>query len=516
MTEANAGKAGMIGRLWEKTREHASNAVVGGGILVLTGFTPEHWVAEILHRLRLPDVRSFWPSFVDGRLFVLSVGVAVIVGDMLWRSHRTATPAVIAPAATTPGSGGAPEVLAAPAGDALPLPDKPSIAVLPFANMSGDKDQDFFANGIVEDVITALGQVSSLFVVARNSSFAFRDKSIDLREVGRQLGVRYILEGSLQRSGDRLRVTVQLLDTRDGGYIWTERYDRPLKDIFDIQDDITKEIVTTLRIKLTDGEEARIWSRATNNIEAWSYATRGVDHLMRGTAEDNAQARILLQRAVEFDPKFARATAFIALSYYYDYRFKYAGSAEGAKSKAAEFTAKAVALDPEEPYVLLMSGLVKGLQGDFDGAVDDVRAAVARTPNDAFCWAAMARLLVNHEKAEEGERAIRRAIRLNPRTPGNYLAVLGDALVHLGRNEEAIEVLKKLVQKNPAYISAHLHLAGLYGSLGDWPRARSEIAEVLRLDPQYRLASAAAFYLSSNENRKQAFLDCLRAAGLPD
>ena len=194
--------------------------------------------------------------------------------------------------------------------------------------MSEDKDQEYLADGIVEDTLTALSQVSSLFVVARNSSFAFKGKNPDVRDVGRQLGVRYVLEGSVRRSGDRLRVTAQLIDATDGAHVWAERYDRRVQDIFDIQDELTKEIVTALRIKLTDGEQANIWLRSTNNIEAWGYAMRGAEHVWRGTAADMAQARILLERAVASDPAYAKGAALIALTHYYDNRFNYSPSRE--------------------------------------------------------------------------------------------------------------------------------------------------------------------------------------------
>jgi TolB-like protein len=202
-----------------------------------------------------------------------------------------------------PSPPGRPDATAAP----LRLPDKPSIAILPFANMGGDKDQEHLADGLVEDTLTALSQVSSLFVVARNSSFAFKGKNADVRDVGRQLGVRYVMEGSVRRSGDRLRVTAQLIDAADGSHIWAERYDRRVQDLFDIQDELTKEIVTALRIQLTDGEQANILLRSTNNIEAWGYAMRGADHIWRGTAADMAQARVFLQRAVACDPAYAKA-----------------------------------------------------------------------------------------------------------------------------------------------------------------------------------------------------------------
>jgi adenylate cyclase len=382
--------------------------------------------------------------------------------------------------------------------------------------MSDDKDQEYLADGIVEDTLTALSQVSSLFVVARNSSFAFKGKNLDVREVGRQLGVRYVLEGSVRRAGDRLRVTAQLIDAADGAHIWAERYERQVQDIFEIQDELTKEIVTALRIQLTDGEQANIWLRSTNSLEAWGYAMRGADHIWRGTAADMAQARIFLERAVACDPAYAKGSALIALTHYYDNRFGYTPSREESKRRAAEWTSKALELEADDQLAALMRSLVMTLDGNFKDAVEGMKQVVARSPNDAFVWATYARVLVNAENPIEAEHAICHAMRLNPFYPVNYRAVLADALVHQGRNQEALEVLNELVKRQPNYISAHLHLAGVHSALGNSEAARAAIAEVLRINPQYRIAAAASFYLSSNENRKRTFLDSLRAAGLPD
>jgi adenylate cyclase len=400
--------------------------------------------------------------------------------------------------------------------DFLPLPTKPSIAVLPFANMSGDVEQEYFADGLTEDTLTTLSQVSSLFVVARNSSFAFKGLNPDVRDVGRQLGVRYVLEGSVRRSGDRLRVTAQLIDATDGAHVWAERYDRRIQDIFDIQDELTKEIVTALRIKLTDGEQASIWLRSTNNIEAWGYAVRGADHIWRGTAADMAQARSFLERAVECAPTYSKAAALVSLTHYFDVRFNSTPSKEESKRKAAEWATTALELDPSDQYAAIVRCLVMTFDGRFEEAVEGMRQVIERSPNDAFCWLVLARLLVNAEQPQEAEQAIRHAMRLNPFYPINYLAVLGDVLVHQGLTQEALNVFHELVKRQPDYISAHLHLAGLYASLGEMERARAAVVEVLRINPQYRVAAAASFYLSADENRKRAFLDSLRNAGLPE
>jgi len=496
--------------LWAMARVHASTAFVGGLVLVLTGFTPEHWVAYAFQAFHLPvGLFSRWPSSLDPRLIVVLLGIAIIVADVLWRRHRTQGAPQLQPADST-------RAAVPRSGSPLALPDKPSIAVLPFTNLSGDSDQEYLADGIVDDVITALCQVSSLFVVARNSSFKFKGKNSDAREVGQQLGVRYLLEGSVRRSGDRLRVSAQLIDAADGSHVWAERFDRRFQDIFDIQDGLTKEIVTALRIRLTDGEQASLWLRSTNNVEAWGYAMRGADHIWRGTAADNAEACALLERAVACDPGYAKATALIALTHYFDLRFNYTSPKAESGQKLAQFASRALELDPEEPYAMLVRGFSDSVEGRFDAALEGVNRAVAKSPNDAFGWLALARILVNEERPEEAEKAIRHAMRLNPFYPINYLAVLGDALIHQGKAQEALAAFKEIVSRQPNYVSAHLHLAGLYSSLGQMDAARAAVAAVLRLDPKYRLAAASSFYVSSNEERKRAFLEELRRAGLPE
>ena len=394
----------------------------------------------------------------------------------------------------------------------IPIP----IAVLPFVNASGDPEQEYLADGMVDEIIVALGRVPGLLVIARNSSFAFKGKSVDVREVGRQLGVRYVVEGSIRRSGDRVRIAAELVDASDGTDRWADRYERRVQDIFDVQDELTKEIVTALRIRLTDGEQAAVWLRSTNNVEAWGHATRGADHIWRGTASDMAQARALLERSVACDTGYAKASALIALTYYFDIRFNYTADKDLSQRRMAEQVSRALQLNANEPYAIWMRANLRSLEGRFDEAVVDAHRAVELSPNDALCWLGVARLSINAGLAAEGEYAIRHAMRLNPFYPVNYLAVLGDALFHQGQSEAALEVFDELVKRQPSYISAHIHLAALYSGLGRMDDARASVAQVLRLDPHYRLKAASSFYLSANEQKKQVFLDRLRAAGLPD
>jgi adenylate cyclase len=324
------------------------------------------------------------------------------------------------------------------------------------------------------------------------------------------------LEGSVRRSADRIRITAQLIDANSGSHLWADRYDRLLADVFDIQDELTKEIVTALRVVLTEGEEARVWQRSTDSISAWGDAVRGFDHIWRGTAADMTAARQYLSAAIGYDPRYAKAITMLALTHYFDVRFSYTTAIEEAKRQFAELTDRALALNPNEPYAVGMKANVLVFEGHFDEAVQEVKRALAISPSDAFLLLLAARVFINGEQPAEGEQAIRSAMRLNPFYPVNYLAVLGDALVHQGKTSEALDAFHELVRRNPNYISAHLHLAGLYSEAGKIEKARQEIAEVLRINPSYRVPMASSFYLSSNESRKQAFLEALRNAGLPE
>jgi len=413
-------------------------------------------------------------------------------------------------------AGSSPPTANSPSGTAKrpALPDRPSIAVLPFDNMSSDPEQGFFADGMTEDVITNLSYISSLFVIARNSSFAYKGKARDLRQIGQDLGVRHLLEGSVRRSGDRIRITAQLIDATTGHHLWADKYDRALVDVFDVQDELTREIVSALRVILTEAEEGRVWQRSTNSVGAWSDAVRGVDHIWRGTAADMQTARKFLTSATERDPNYAKALIMLALTHYFDIRFAYTNDINNAKRQFAELTKRALELDPSEPYAIAMLGNVYVFDEQFDAAFDQVNRALSISPNDAFLWLAAARVFINAERPADGERAIRSAMRLNPFYPVNYLAVLGDALVHQGKTDEALGSLSELVRRNPNYISAHLHLAALRSDRGEMVEAQKEIGEVLRINPLYRLSMAENFYLSAEPDRKAAFLNALQRAGL--
>ncbi len=399
---------------------------------------------------------------------------------------------------------------------ALPLPDKPSIAVLPFDNMSGDPEQEYFGDGLAEDIITTLSKISSLFVIARNSSFAFKGKSIDVRSIAADLGVRYVLEGSVRKSANRLRINAQLIDASDGHHLWAERYDRELADIFDIQDEMTREIVSALRLKLSDGEQAQIWLRGTENIVAWTSAMQALELVMQGSPAENAQARQLFERALAEDAGYTLALAWIGKTHYFDIRFGFSASPEESLAKASQIGEQALRQNPNEAYAHQLVSLVRSSQGRYEDAVAEARIAVSLSPNDAYIKLGLARVLINAGHPEEGDVHMREAMRLNPFHHTYYFGVLANALEQLGRDAEAVDILQMAVAQDPDYFAGHLRLASLYGLTGRIDDAKMQAAEVLRINPRFDLSRAPSFYLTTNPDFLERFVDGLRKAGLPE
>ncbi len=405
---------------------------------------------------------------------------------------------------------------AASSSEPLSLPDKPSVAVLPFTNMSGDPEQEFFGDGLAEDIITTLSKISSLFVIARNSSFAFKGQAKDVRDIAANLGVRYVLEGSVRQSANRLRINAQLIDAVDGHHLWVERYDRRRADIFDIQDEMMREIVTALRLKLSDGEQSQIWLRGTENVDAWLNVMQALELAMRGSRAEMAQARDLFQQAVEADPNYSFALAWVGITHWFDVRFGFSSSPAESALQVSKLAAWVLEQDSPEPYALMVVAMDRGLSGKFDEAVELLRQAVALSPNDAFLKAALSRHLVFAGYPKEGEVMVREAMRLNPFFPNYYLGILGNALEQMGRYDEAIETLRAAIVRDPRYFSAHLRLASLFALTGHLEEAKFEVTEILRLAPQYNLSRAASFYLTTDLEMQQRFIEGLRKAGLPE
>jgi adenylate cyclase len=397
-----------------------------------------------------------------------------------------------------------------------PPADKPSIAVLPFDNMSGDPDQEFFADGLAEDIITALSKVSNLTVIARNSTFAYKNQAKDLRQIGGELGVRYVLEGSTRRNGDRIRITAQLIDTNGGGHIWAERYDRLVEDIFDLQDDITREIVTALRVELTDGENAIVWHRGTQNIDAWRLAIEAVDKAFRFSAAGTLETREKSERAVKLDPNYGTAWALLGMTYFSEARILAVEDMDALLERADECAERAMATDPTNPLTIGLSLAVNMLRGNFDEAVALGRKGLESNPGSADVRAFLGYATSLTRYAEESLRHLKDAMRLNPLHPVWYYPAIARSYDAVDDQDRALDVLNQAIARQPDNFPSQLHLASLYGRSGDIDRARQAADIVLRQVPGFSIEQASSWLLTPLRDFEEKFKDGLRKAGIPE
>jgi adenylate cyclase len=393
----------------------------------------------------------------------------------------------------------------------LQLPDKPSIAVLPFDNLSRDPKQEYLADGISENIISSLSKISKMFVIARNSTFTYKGKPVNVKQVSRELGVRYVLEGSVQKAGDQLRVTAQLVDATTGNHIWSERYDRELKDIFVLQDDITKKIITALQVKLTEGEQARTASKGTNNLDAYLKFLQSMETIRRFNRESNALGKQLAEEAVALDPKYAPAYRALSLAHSMDVWLGTSKSPKQSLAKAMELTQKAIALDDTYAEAYSALGFLYSMTEQHDKAVATAEHGVALNPNSADAHMLLGHTLRFAGRHEEAIPEYKIAIRLNPIPPNNYLFGLGMSYAYTGQYEEAIKWGKKAVLQKPNSFLAHLMLTAIYSFSGRDDEARLEAAELLRISPKF---SVEKFKKKAKTVDKERFIDALRKAGL--
>jgi adenylate cyclase len=345
----------------------------------------------------------------------------------------------------------------------LPLPDKPSIVVLPFVNMSKDPEQDYFSNGITEVLTSDLSRISSLFVIARNTAFTYKDKSVNVQDVGKELGVRYALEGSVQREGEQVRIVVQLIDTTTGSHIWSERYDRSFKDIFALQDEIVQKIVTTLKLQLTLQEQGWIVRKRTDNLEAYDYVLRGVDYFWRSTKESLAQARQMYEKAIGLDPQYAEAYAWLGVTYYREWIWRWSAGPQTLE-RALTLAQQATTLDDSLPVAHSLLGLSYVRKQQYDQAIAEGKRAIALDPNNADSYAWQAEVLNVAGRSEHALKMVEQAMRLNPRYPFYYLTQLGVAYHLTGRYAEAIATMKEASNRSPAHPGALFYLVHSYVS----------------------------------------------------
>ena len=404
---------------------------------------------------------------------------------------------------------------------AFPLPDKPSIAVLPFNNLSGDPTQDYIADGISENIISALSKISEMFVIASNSTFTYKGKPVKIQQVSEELGVRYVLEGSAHKISNRVRITAQLIDTTTGHHLWSEKYDRDMKDLFALQDEIAHKIIVELQVKLTEGEQARVSQKSTTNLEAWSYAVRGLKLFERSSKENNAKAMELFEQAVELDPGYVWAWVRLAWTHLVASRaLGWSHSPFESFKKTVEISQKVLALDESDSDVRALLGVVCLRQKRYEQAIIEGEKALALGPTNAQAHVILAASMNTVGRFDEAIKLVKKAMRLHPYYPAYYLIWLGSAYRMTGRYDEALTVYKQLLDRSlkgeyPAS-RAHLFLAEVYAELGQGEKARTHAAEVLRLKPKFSLGvvSKIGTYTYKDPAHLERRVNALRKAGL--
>jgi len=395
-------------------------------------------------------------------------------------------------------------------------PDKPSIAVLPFENMSGDPEQDYFADGIVEDIITELSRDPDLFVIARNSSFAYKGKNPDIRQVARELGVRYVLEGSVRRAGDRIRLTAQLIEAETGHHVWAERYDRTLEDVFEVQDELTNTIQNTLLQKVRESDIDSALRRAPKDMNAYDHMLRAFGLLLRFNKDDNLEAQREAQAALALDPDYARAHMTLAWAYLYTVWSAWTEDVEEAIERGHEAAQKAVAADRNDFWGHAALGFVELCLHRHERALSALDRALALNPNSADARSMRGMVLNFLGRPEEGLQEIETAIQHNPHHPDWYLIGIGRAYYMLGRYEDAIPHVERIVTAMPELAVGRLMLMALYAASGRLDAARAEVSAHLKINPSLTIGQVRMIVPFQKEEDLEAYCDLLRRAGLPE
>ncbi|MHC4639580.1 MAG: tetratricopeptide repeat protein, partial [Planctomycetota bacterium] len=434
-------------------------------------------------------------AFAAGAVVVLGVGALLI-----WNFLLRPTPPRVEPASV--------EKMA------YPLPEKPSIAVLPFDNLSDDPTQDHIVDGITDAIITGLSRTPGMFVIARNSVFRYKGKPVEIRQVSEELGVRYVLEGSVQKTEEQLRINAQLIDAIKGHHLWAEKYDRDLKGLFSLQDEITMKIITELGVKLTEGEQARIYAKGTENLDAYVKLLKGRKHKYRFNKEGNAIARKMFEEAIALDPKYSMAYGFLASTHQMDVLLGLSKSPRHSLARAIELVQKAIALDDSNAGAHGLLSWLFTFKRQYDKAIAEAELAVAIDPNSADAHAYLGLTLHFVGRYEEAIALLNKAIRLNPTPPTWYFLILGNVYQVSGRFDESIEAYKKVLHRNPDDLLTHTRLAASYGLMGREEEALDEASEVWRIDPKFSAEQFAKKIPYEKQRDVELILDGLRKAGL--
>jgi adenylate cyclase len=403
-----------------------------------------------------------------------------------------------------------------------PLPDKPSVAVLPLINISGDSEQTYLVDGLTENIIAGLSKIPEMFVIARNSSFTYKGKSVKVQQVAEDLGVRYVLEGSVQRSGEQLRVTAQLIDALNGHHVWSEKYDQKMEDFFSVQDEIALNIAIAMQVKLTQGEQAKV-RHSTNNLEAWSLAVKAHGLFETYAREDNAKARELFKKAVELDPNYAYAWSYLGWTYWIDGVY-YSANYDRKKSfeSAVEMVEKALTVDDKSSDAHALLSAIFLSQQKYDEAVDSGKKTIDLDPNSSENHAIVAITMQNLGRFEEAIALLKQAMRLDPYYPDWYRYRLGACYRMVGRYEESAKALEEMVrrdQESGATVSwdrNYLYLATTYSMMGRLEEARDLVSKALEFNPKMTTELWRKRFQYKDPKYTDRIIDALRNVGLPD
>ena len=443
------------------------------------------------------------PGLTRGQRVALAAALVVVVAALaIWYFHFRPSPMEVASEQRM----------------AFPLPDKPSLAVLPFDNLSGDPEQDYLVDGLTENIIAALSRIPEMFVIARHSTFTYKGKPVKVQKVAEDLGVRYVLEGSVQRSGERLRVTAQLINALKGHHVWSEKYGRKMEDLFAVQDDITLNIAVAMQVELTEGEQAQV-RHSTDNLEAWSLAVKAHGLFETYRKDDNAKARELFKRAVELDPNYVYAWSYLGWTHWIDgvYYSAYYNQKE-AFERAAEIARKALSIDDKSSDAHALLSAVYLAQRKYDEAVTAGKRAIALGPNDSENHAIVAITMQNVGDGEAVVTLIKQAMRLDPHYPSWYLYRLGVGYRLLGQYEESAAALEKLLAQSKARgigsDRPYLYLATTYSMMGREEEARALVVKALEINPKMNCEWWRKRFLYKDPAHTERILEALRKAGL--
>jgi adenylate cyclase len=400
----------------------------------------------------------------------------------------------------------------------LALPDKPSIAVLPFDNMSGDPEQEFFADGMAEEIITALSHYRWFFVIARNSSFTYKGRAVDVKQVAQELGVRYVLEGSVRKAGNRVRVTAQLIDASTCNHIWAEHYDRELDDIFALQDEITESVVTSIEPELMKAEIQRTEQARPQNMDAWAYAIQAMSYLWRLSGQDSSEAQALLRKALDSDPEYAHAYSLLAWAYIFHAWMGWGDKPTELIPLARQMARTALELDEYDPWAHLALGMVYAYSRDNEQGVAEIERALELNPNFSVARGFLGVILGYGAKPSAAMSELNKAVRASPRDPFNALYPAFYAVAHFAadRLREAAECAREAVRLRPSHVGPYRMLAVSCSHLGELEEAGAALQQAKRLQPKISLAWAQEFSPWARPEELARYVDGLRKAGLSE